>query len=117
LSGSISDRLVMALAVAQQLHDRPGAALPAMTASPVRSIRAMSKAGTDSSVFGEPGETASASATAFVSACEFASAGESSSRTPDAGGETDGAAVAALVAAGGSRQTCGCRKQLLHHTP
>ena len=77
-----------------------------MTASPVRSMRAMSKTGTDSSVSGERGDTASAAATAFASACAVASAAGPSSRAPDAGGETAGAAVAALVSTGGSRRTC-----------
>src|SRR6266436_9709018 len=76
-----------------------------MTASPVRSMRAMSKTGTDLSVSGERGDTAGAAATAFASACAVASAAEPSSRAPDAGGEMAGAAVAALVSTGGS----GCR--------
>ena len=84
----------------------PGAALPAMTASPVRSMRAMSKAGTDSLASGARGDTASGAATAFASACAVASAAEPSSRAPDAGCETTGAAVAALVSTGGSRRTC-----------
>ncbi len=84
----------------------PGAALPAMTASPVRSMRAMSKAGTDSSVTGERGDTASSAATAFASACAGAGAAEPSSRAPDAGCETTGAAVAAPVSTGGSRCMC-----------
>src|SRR6266404_959822 len=77
-----------------------------MTASPVRSMRAMSKTGTDSSVTGERGDTASSAATAFASACAAAGAAEPSSREPDAGGETAGAAVAALVSTGGSRRRC-----------
>jgi hypothetical protein len=77
-----------------------------MTASPVRSMRAMSKAGTDSSVSGEWGDAAGAAATAFASASAIASAAEPSSRAPDAGGETDGAAVAVLVSTGGSRRVC-----------
>ncbi len=77
-----------------------------MTASPVRSMRAMSKTGTDSSVTGERGDTASSAVTAFASACAAASAAEPSSREPDAGGETAGAAVAALVSTGGSRRRC-----------
>src|SRR6266851_6553182 len=77
-----------------------------MTASPVRSMRAMSKTGTDSSVSGERGDTAGAAAAAFVSACAVASAPEPSSRAPDAGGETAGVAVAALVSTGDSRRTC-----------
>jgi len=84
----------------------PGAALPAMTASPVRSMRAMSKTGTESSVTGERGDTASSAATAFASACAVASAAELSSRALDAGGETVGAAVAALVSTGGARRMC-----------
>ena len=84
----------------------PGATLPAITASPVRSMRAMSKAGTDSSVSGERGDTASGAATAFALACAVVNAAEPSSRAPDAGGETTGAAVAALVSTGGSRRTC-----------
>ena len=85
----------------------PGVAVPAMTASPVRSMRAMSKAGKDSSVSGARGGTASAAAAAFASACTVASAAEPlSSGAPDAGGETSGAAVAALVSIGGSRHTC-----------
>jgi hypothetical protein len=76
-----------------------------MTASPVCSMRAMSKPGTDSSVCGELGE--SAAPTAFASACTVASAAGLSSRAPDAGGETAGAAaVAALVSTGGPRRMC-----------
>src|SRR3984893_15185000 len=77
-----------------------------MTASPVRSMRAMSKTGTDSSVTGGGGETASLAATAFASACAVASAAELSSRALDAGDETVGATVAALVSTGGSRPMC-----------
>src|SRR5665811_732981 len=77
-----------------------------MTASPVRSMRAMSKTGTDSPVSGERGDTADAAATAFASACAVASAAEPSSRAPDAGGETAGAAVAALVSTGGALRRC-----------
>jgi hypothetical protein len=66
----------------------------------------MSKTGTDSSVTGEGGETASSAATAFASAFAVASAAELSSRVLDAGGETVDAAVAALVSTGGSRRTC-----------
>ena len=84
----------------------PGAALPAMTASPVGSMRAMSKTGTDSSVSGERGDTTGVAATAFASACAVASAVEPSSRSSDARGETAGAAVAAVVSIGGSRHTC-----------
>ncbi len=84
----------------------PGVAVPAMTASPVRSMRAMSKAGKDSSVSGARGGTASAAAAAFASACAVASAAEPLSWAPDAGGETSGAAIAALVSTGGSRHTC-----------
>src|SRR5260370_6731963 len=76
-----------------------------MTASPLRSMRAMSKTGTDSSVSGERGDTAGAAVAAFASACAVAGAAEPSSPAPDAGGET-GAAVAALVSTGGSRPTC-----------
>jgi hypothetical protein len=75
-----------------------------MTASPVRSMRAMSKTGT--SVTGERGDTARSVATAFASACATASATELSSRALDAGGEAVGAAVAALVSTGGSRRMC-----------
>jgi hypothetical protein len=50
-------------------------------------------------VSGERGDTAGAAATAFASACAVASAAGPSSRAPDAGGETAGTAVAALVAA------------------
>ena len=84
----------------------PGVAVPAMTASPVRSMRAMSKAGRDSSVSGARGATARAAAAAFASACTAASAVEPLSGAPDAGGEASGAAVAALVSTGGSRHTC-----------
>jgi hypothetical protein len=84
----------------------PGAAVPAMTASPVRSMRAMSKAGTDLSVSSERGDTANGAATAFASACTVASAAEPSSRAPDAGGKIAGTAVAALVSTGGSRLMC-----------
>lgn len=84
----------------------PGAALPAMTASPVRSMRAMSKAGMDSSASGERGDTASGAATAFALACAVVNAAEPSSRSPDAGGKIAGAAVAALGSTGGSRLTC-----------
>jgi hypothetical protein len=66
----------------------------------------MSKPGTDSSVSGELGDTASAAPTAFASACTAASAAGLSSRAPDAGGETAGAAVAALVSTGGARRMC-----------
>jgi hypothetical protein len=103
LRGLICDRSVMALAVAQQFPIAPGAALPAMTASPVGSMRAMSKTGTDSSVSGERGDTAAAAATAFASACAVASAAEASSRASGAGGETAGVEVAVLVSTGGSR--------------
>src|ERR1700676_726764 len=75
-----------------------------MTASPVRSMRAMSKTGTDSSVSGERGDTASA-ATAFASASAVAGGAEPLSRAPDAGGPTAGAAVAALASTGGWRHT------------
>jgi hypothetical protein len=64
----------------------------------------MSKTGTDSSVTGGGGETASSAATAFASACGVASAAELSYRALDAGDETVGAAVAALVSSGGSRR-------------
>ena len=84
----------------------PGAALPAMTASPVRSMRAMSKTGTDSSAFGERGDTPSPAASVFASACAVASAAEPSSRVPDTGGAAAGVAVAAVVSIGGWRCTC-----------
>jgi hypothetical protein len=88
----------------------PGVAVPAMTASPVRSMRAMSKAGKDSSVSGARGGTLSAAAAAVASACTAASAAEplsgAASGTADTDGETSGAAIAALVSTGGSRQTC-----------
>jgi hypothetical protein len=84
----------------------PGVAVPAMTASPDRSMRAMSKAGKDSSVSGARGGTASAAAAAVASACTVASADEPLSGGPDAGGEISGAAVAALVSTGGSGHTC-----------
>jgi hypothetical protein len=66
----------------------PGAALPAMTASPVRSTRAMSKTGTGSAT--GKWDTASAP-TASASGSAVASAGDPSSRAPDAGCETAGA--------------------------
>ena len=71
----------------------PGVAVPAITASPVRSMRAMSKAGKDSSVSGARGGTASAAAAAFASACTVASAAEPLSGAPDAVAETSGAAA------------------------
>src|SRR5258707_2740040 len=74
-----------------------------MTASPVRSMRAMSKAGTDSSVSGERGDTAGVAATAFASARAVASAAGPSSRAPDSGGETAGAAGGALGSYGRPR--------------
>src|SRR6266436_2001735 len=77
-----------------------------MTASPVRSMRAMSKTGKDSSVSGERGDTAGATDTAFASTCAVASAAGPSSRAPDAGDETAGAAVVALVSTDGSRRRC-----------
>src|SRR6267378_2092726 len=55
---------------------------------------------------GARGGTASAAVAAFASACSVASAAEPLSGAPDAGGETSGAAVAALVSTGGSRHTC-----------
>jgi hypothetical protein len=70
----------------------------------------MSKAGTDSSVSGERGDTAGAAAITFASASVVASAAEPSFRAPDAGGATADAAVAALVSTPGSRRTCAVPK-------
>ena len=55
----------------------PGAARPAMTASPVGSIRATSNVGTPSLFSGGGGDPTSASTTAFASACAVASAADS----------------------------------------
>ena len=96
----------MKLAVAQQFYDRAWRSPAGNDRVTRRSMRAMSKTGTDSSVSGERGDTAGAAATAFASACAVASGAELSSRAPDAGGETAGAAVAVLVSTGGSRRTC-----------
>jgi hypothetical protein len=70
----------------------------------------MSKAGTDSSVSGDRGDTAGTAAMTFASASAVASATEPSLRAPDAGGTTAGATVAALVSAAGSRPTCAVPK-------
>ncbi len=103
LSGLICDRSIMALAVAQQFHDR-GRRSPSGDDRITRWLNAgMWKTGTDLSVSSERGDTASAATAAFVSACAVASAAEPSSRAPDAGGAT---AVAALVLTDGSRCTC-----------
>jgi hypothetical protein len=49
----VCDRSIMALAVAQQFHDPAWRSPAAMTTSSIGSMRAMSKTGTDSPVFGE----------------------------------------------------------------
>ena len=82
----------------------PGAALPAMTASPVLSTRAMSNTGMDSSVIGKLGDMASWAATAFASACAVAAAPPS--RRPESASEATIKGVAAPVSIGGSCQTC-----------
>jgi len=106
LSGLICDRSIMALAVAQQFHDRAWRS-PAANDRVTRSLNAGNvEDGHGFIGVRRAGDTAGAAATAFASACAVASAAEPSSRTPDAGGETAGAAVAALVSTGGSRRTC-----------
>ena len=83
----------------------PGAARPAMTASPVRSMRATSKTGTDSAAAGERDDAASPS-TAATCVSAAASARERSSRALDAGCNGVDAAVGALVSGADSRRRC-----------
>jgi hypothetical protein len=81
----------------------PGAAVPAITASPARPTSEMSKPGTiPSSLPGERGGTTIASA--------VGGAAEASSLSLDAGDATTGAVVAAPVSTGCSRHTRGMPK-------
>jgi hypothetical protein len=83
----------------------PGAARPAMTASPVGSMLATSNVGTPSLFSADGGDPISASTTAFASDLAFASGAALCSRASDAGFEIAGAVIAAMVSAGGSRRT------------
>src|SRR5437879_12590363 len=76
----------------------PGAARPAITASPVGSMRATSNVGTPSLFSGGGGDPVNASTMALASAFAVASG---ATRVSGAAFDVAGALVAALVSAGG----------------
>ena len=84
----------------------PGAPVPAITASPARPMTATSKTGLVPSPLAGEGDGA-ADAGAGLRAVEL------SSPTLDAGATTAGAAVAALVSIGCSRNMCGMAKKTI----